>query len=815
MLASPSLLAQINKGEVLVTLTRGQIFKDTILSRFAPTSAGVTPSINCNVQNILSLGNQQYSFEIHPNDLDYIGLASVAFQYTDGFPPKVRFTNYKITYVNSIVRAKPDFVVRNNTSTLSILPLSNDFSSDGEITLVDVVYAGNGSFSIAGDTVFYNNAVLEDDFLVYAISNQSGEKASGTVFIKANVAAYTFNDTMTYTIRNTDRQWLSLPYQGLVLDVSPTKGTLSIINDTEVYYLPTSGISGTDIFTYTHPNGSTLRIEIKLLSVSNNTSSVRDDRFYTAKNTAITFDVLDNDLSINFPVSAFSAGLVRDTLGVFTYAPPANYSGVKNFTYTVNYGGGNTAVGKIAIYVGNYEPQQDVNYNFKTDKNIPVVIEYNAPIAVYNFEVLTPPLYGTLEFFNNASTINIDCNEINSRATIIYTPDLNYYGSDEFDVKYCVANNPCIIYKVNVDILDSDQDSLCKCVGKDCVWAGDMNGDGRVSVSDILSLGRFLGLSGSLRDDLDYGRWAGQGAIDWGVAQPNGLDIKHIDADGDGVINASDFTAIEDNYTAIHTMMPKEVLGIKDYPFSLVPNTTEVDSGDLLVIDIVVGSNNKPLVNVFGLAFALNISPSFIDSSSLEAGFDKSSWFTRQGGSLQLSVQPQSGRIEMGLTKAGGIVVDEASGFKPLGASGNGSIGQVSFIVVDEASGFKSETRQGLLRIHTGGIEIEDTDGVKYYLEDSFIDIVIKRNNKTSEPTEDKLLVFPNPTTDIIQLHFNGRNTIKSYKMVDMMGRTIVSQTNVESQSTTVNTSQLETGIYSLQVITTQGVITKKVQKIK
>ena len=57
-----------------------------------------------------------------------------------------------------------------------------------------------------------------------------------------------------------------------------------------------------------------------------------------------------------------------------------------------------------------------------------------------------------------------------------------------------------------------------------------MNGDGRVSVSDLISLGRFIGLSGAQRNDITYPFRSGQQADNWNYVQPNGINIKHIDA---------------------------------------------------------------------------------------------------------------------------------------------------------------------------------------------------------------------------------------------------------------------------------------------
>lgn len=412
----------------------------------------------------------------------------------------------------------------------------------------------------------------------------------------------------------------------------PTKGLLSQQHPMVYNYVPLKGASGTDTFTFTDSQGNSRVVIIQLINKTQNTSTVRNDNFYTPKNTTIIFDVFANDLSANFPISSFSPGLIHDTLGIFSYTPPTGFSGIKIFTYTVNYGY-YKATAKISVAIGNYEPQMEYDYSFNTIKNNSLVINYNVPIDHYSINVLNNPQFGTVEVFNDNSTITEDCNIVHSKSILVYTPDANYYGADFFDIEYCVLNNPCVVYKTYINIYDAQPDSLCHCKGQDCVWSGDMNGDGRVSVSDLISLGRFIGLSGAQRNDITYPFRSGQQADNWNYVQPNGINIKHIDANGDGLLSVEDTTAISDYYASIHNFVPNEVLAIKDYPFEIIPNTTELDSGDLLVLDIVIGSNSNPVLDVFGLAFGLSFSPSMIDSASCRDIFIKM-------GGLQMEVLP-------------------------------------------------------------------------------------------------------------------------------------------------------------------------------
>ncbi|MGB4838410.1 MAG: T9SS type A sorting domain-containing protein, partial [Saprospiraceae bacterium] len=115
-------------------------------------------------------------------------------------------------------------------------------------------------------------------------------------------------------------------------------------------------------------------------------------------------------------------------------------------------------------------------------------------------------------------------------------------------------------------------------------------------------------------------------------------------------------------------------------------------------------------------------------------------------------------------------------------------------------------------RISTEGIEIEDIDGEKFKVPDAFIDIDINLDKKVPVPTEDKLIIYPNPAKEAVQLHFNGKNIIKGYKMYDAMGSIVGAVSELNQQKVSVNTSELPSGIYVVQVVTTQGTISKKIK---
>ncbi len=805
----PKINAQINDGEKFVYLLKGQVYEDTIKSNFQ--IVGISPLIeNCYISKISNLGNKTYRIVINPpqSNPEYIGPAKVSVQYTDGFKP--RYMTWNITYSASKIITNDDYIAFNTNDEIIVTPLLNDTYSGNTLELTGIGIAKGGKAAFSNDSIFFKpDEDAQSGTIIYGVRDEFGTVANGTIRFIRQQPSFASLDSSTYTILNTQSQMIELPADGFTIQGDATFGSVSYPVGFVAKYQPFSGVSGNERLVFKDGFGNERVINIQIIHRAQNTSSIRDDVFYTPKNTPLTFNVFANDLSDNFPIVNYSSTLTYDTLGIFLYTPPANFSGVKDFTYTVNYGQWQ-ATGNIKIYIGNYEPLSTENYTFQTLKNTPLVLTYDVPIDGYTFNVLNQPAYGTVEVFNDM-TVGEGCDVFFSKSTIIYSPDYQYYGGDSFDIAYCIDNNDCKIYKLYINIVDGAVDTLCHCNGPDCVWVGDMNGDGRVSVSDILSLGRFAGFSGNKRIDDVYPFRTGQTADDWIYNQPNKLNIKHIDANGDGIINEADMEAIDTYYGNVHQLVSEEVLAIKDYIFELIPNSTEIDSGDLLVLDISLGTQTNPVVDLFGLAFGLNINPKMIDSASLDVHYFDNSWLTHNRAYLSMTKQPKGGILQTAITNVAPIAEDELEGFRPPGTSGYGVIGQVVMIAEDELEGFKKEDDYVIYRISTDGIQLEDINGERFLLPDTYVDIKVRKKKDIPLPTEDKLVVYPNPAKGKLSIHFNGRNVIESLSIFDQMGMMVEEHPDIQTQSIDINTSKYAEGVYFIKVVTKIGVITKKV----
>ncbi|MEO1713318.1 MAG: hypothetical protein AAFU60_08285 [Bacteroidota bacterium] len=81
---------------------------------------------------------------------------------------------------------------------------------------------------------------------------------------------------------------------------------------------------------------------------------------------------------------------------------------------------------------------------------------------------------------------------------------------------------------------------------EDCVWPGDTNNDGIAQYDDLLPIGTTQQASGLPRNGLLA--WNPYTATPWNFSLPSGTNVKHVDANGNGFVQANDRALIDFNY---------------------------------------------------------------------------------------------------------------------------------------------------------------------------------------------------------------------------------------------------------------------------
>lgn len=141
------------------------------------------------------------------------------------------------------------------------------------------------------------------------------------------------------------------------------------------------------------------------------------------------------------------------------------------------------------------------------------------------------------------------------------------------------------------------------------VWPGDVNYDGTVNVRDVLMLGVKNGKTGFDRPDKDLD-WYAHPADNWGDTTPDGIDAKHGDCNGDGVIEiVADIEGVEGNYGKSHALgqyFPSSNLAgsLRLKPIlesaNIINNTANIEIA--IELEDLVGNT----VDFYGLSFTAN-----------------------------------------------------------------------------------------------------------------------------------------------------------------------------------------------------------------
>lgn len=315
----------------------------------------------------------------------------------------------------------------------------------------------HGSATVNGLTIEYTPAAnyYGADSFTYTATNAGGTSAPATVSVTvatpvAPVAA--------------DRTGVAVPYNGggTAIDLSssitgvhssiavatgPAHGTTSVAGDV-VTYTPTAGYYGADSFTYTAtgPGGTsapgtvTVTVAAPAPPTASNRSGVTVD--YNSPGTPIDLTAALSGVYTSIAVAdAPARGSASVSGNVITYIPANGSFGADSFTYTATGPGGTSAPATVTLTVATPPPPATEPGSSTVPAATAVQPGSNAEInlsALVNgnftsIEIQTPPAHGTLTLRTSGASPSGGIRALAvATVTAVYTPNLNYVGTDSF-----------------------------------------------------------------------------------------------------------------------------------------------------------------------------------------------------------------------------------------------------------------------------------------------------------------------------------------------------------------------------------------------
>ncbi len=147
-------------------------------------------------------------------------------------------------------------------------------------------------------------------------------------------------------------------------------------------------------------------------------------------------------------------------------------------------------------------------------------------------------------------------------------------------------------------------------VVSDLVWPGDANYDLVANNLDVLAIGLNYGATGPVRNGATN-NWTGQYCNNWTTSQASStINMKHVDCDGNGTVNASDTLAVTQNYGQTHLkegphQSSAKTTGLPDLYFDT--QSIVFAPGAFVAIPVRLGTLALPIGQIYGLAAQVKI----------------------------------------------------------------------------------------------------------------------------------------------------------------------------------------------------------------
>ncbi|MEM1323441.1 MAG: T9SS type A sorting domain-containing protein [Bacteroidota bacterium] len=346
----------------------------------------------------------------------------------------------------------------------------------------------------------------------------------------------------------------------------------------------------------------------------------------------------------------------------------------------------------------------------------------------------------------------------------------------------------------NVTVEDNDE----------CVWPGDTDLNDTVNQYDIINLGIAFGGNGPIRPNAST-TWIGQPASDWADATPlSGVNYKHIDTNGDGVIDFSDIDAINFNWGLVHNFGGGFDDQVRASGPPLYVGRDTVGQGTRVALPLLLGNSELPANEVYGLAFTIEYTDSLVEPGSVSLQFNNSWLGTIDSDMISVQKDDGMGQLHVGISRIDGI-----------NRNGAGEIAQLFITIEDD-----------ILFNGSGGVRGGDLPPLTF----NVTNVRMVSANEKQLPTEGQetisrvedqgtvsieelevggaIKVFPNPVNQQLYLQ-SEKGRIASYQLFDTSGRLLQSAT-INEQTYEANMSNLLPGVYVLKISVEEQVFSQR-----
>jgi hypothetical protein len=320
----------------------------------------------------------------------------------------------------------------------------------------------------------------------------------------------------------------------------------------------------------------------------------------------------------------------------------------------------------------------------------------------------------------------------------------------------------------------------------DLVFPGDTNHDGIVDSKDLFSIGLKYSFNTIARFTQNT-NWIGQHSFNTGVIK-QGVDVKHADCNGDGIINTEDIEAIKENYSYIHNSNKTSAsTGTDcDYPLAFTFPSGAYENNDVTIY-IKLGEIAGPVTDVYGVDFTVNYNNSFVVPGTMKTT-TFNSWFGTDNNNFNradFDDHPNS-KIDVNVT-----------GNDLLNRSGGGDIIALSWTMEDDVVPIIDISSQMNLSISDITIININQDILESCGEDTSLAVYHKDIVSITTINNKQIEIYPNPAQTVINIESDEK--IDFIEFYSITGKLIKSIDFINK--TSVDISDFSNGVYYLKIL--------------
>ncbi len=350
------------------------------------------------------------------------------------------------------------------------------------------------------------------------------------------------------------------------------------------------------------------------------------------------------------------------------------------------------------------------------------------------------------------------------------------------------------------------------CNISDCVWPGDANGNWHPNNYDLLNIGLAFNSTGPARPFFpnpdDHIAWAPNYSDAWGD-DVSGIDFKHFDCDGNGLVNEEDIEAIYHNYDAeVNTATNPE----EDAPLlwlDFADDLINIDLNSPAEIEITatlrIGNAANPVSNLHGLAFTIGFPDTLVYPGTTTFNYIGTSFFGYNYDVLTVSREVSDffpGRFDAALSRKSG-----------QGINGSGALAEINFIVNSDIIGGRAVPETPFDVVLDNVIMINsDGDTLSYNLPIEPATVIFLNSGVSDVDSPDlhrELRVFPNPVQDLLTIE-SLHTPLEAIRVFNHLGQSVFQQID-PALTTHIRTEGWGAGVYLLEAISNGRRVTKKV----